>query len=168
MHCLVYLSFCDVKIICSSAISLNHLLQSSRKVNHNGFLTGINKSLLKSWGDGQHRSTAERSYPTPKARGSGGERQTVTAQERQRGATPHPRSVAAAERSNSTSKKQRLHQHRRAERSYSKFKVRRGGREEIPLTQSKDASEKLLPNNTYHTEPLSPPLSHFPWSQSHY
>ena len=28
--------------------------------------------------------------------------------------------------------------HRRAERSYSKFKVRRGGREEIPLTQGKE------------------------------
>ena len=28
--------------------------------------------------------------------------------------------------------------HRRAERSYSKFKVRRGGREEIPLMQGKE------------------------------
>ena len=41
------------------------------------------------------------------------------------------RSVAATERSNSTSKEQR----RRAERSYSMFKVTRGGREEIPLIQ---------------------------------
>ena len=39
--------------------------------------------------------------------------------------------MAATERSNSTSKEQR----RRAERSYSMFKVTRGGREEIPLIQ---------------------------------
>ena len=31
-----------------------------------------------------------------------------------------------------------LHGHRRAERSYSTFKVRRGGREEIPLVQGKE------------------------------
>ena len=31
-----------------------------------------------------------------------------------------------------------LHRHRRAERSYSTFKVRRGGREEIPLVQGKE------------------------------
>ena len=30
-----------------------------------------------------------------------------------------------------------LQQHRRAERSYSTFKVRRGGHEEIPLVQGK-------------------------------
>ena len=44
----------------------------------------------------------------------------------------------AAERSNPTSKEQWLHEHRRAERSYSTFKVRRGGCEEIPLVQSKE------------------------------
>ena len=54
-----------------------------------------------------------------------------------RGATPGPRSGMAAERSNPTSKEQWLHGHRRAERSYSMFKVRRGGCEEIPLVQSK-------------------------------
>ena len=43
-----------------------------------------------------------------------------------RGATPRPRSGAAAERSYPTSKEQWLRGHRRAERSYSTFKVRRG------------------------------------------
>ena len=38
---------------------------------------------------------------------------------------PHLRSGAAAERSNPTSKEQQLHGRRRAERSYSTFKVRR-------------------------------------------
>ena len=58
-------------------------------------------------------AAAERSYPTPEVRG-------------------------AAERSNPTSKEQRLHRRRRAERSYSTFKVRRGGPEEIPLIQGKE------------------------------
>ena len=44
----------------------------------------------------------------------------------------------AAERSNPTSKEQRLHGHRKAERSYSTFKVRRGGHEEISLIHSKE------------------------------
>ena len=43
-----------------------------------------------------------------------------------KGATPRLRSGAAAERSNPTSKKRRLHTQRRAERHYSTFKVRRG------------------------------------------
>jgi len=43
-----------------------------------------------------------------------------------RGATPHLRSGAAAERSNTMSKEWQLHGLRRAERSYSMFKVRRG------------------------------------------
>ena len=55
-----------------------------------------------------------------------------------RGATPRPRSGAAAERSNPKSKEQRLRRHRKAERSYSMFKVRRGGREDIPLVQGKE------------------------------
>ena len=38
----------------------------------------------------------------------------------------------------STSKERWLHGHRRAERSYSTFKVRRGGGEEIPLVQGKE------------------------------
>ena len=54
-----------------------------------------------------------------------------------RGATPRPRSGAAARRSYPTSKELQLHGHRRAERSYSTFKVRRGGCEEISLIQGK-------------------------------
>ena len=44
----------------------------------------------------------------------------------------------AAERSNPMSKERWLHGRRRAERSYSTFKVRRGGCEEIPLIQCKE------------------------------
>ena len=51
---------------------------------------------------------------------------------------PMPEVRAAAERSNPRSKEQRLRGHRRAERSYSMFKVRRGGRVEIPLVQGKE------------------------------
>ena len=60
------------------------------------------------------------------------------AQEWPRGATPRPRSGVVAERSYPTSKERRLCGRRRAERSYSMFKVRRGGREEIPLIQGKE------------------------------
>ena len=49
-----------------------------------------------------------------------------------------PRSGAAAERSYPTSKEQWVQGRRRAKRSYSKFKVRRGGCEEIPLIQGKE------------------------------
>ena len=49
-----------------------------------------------------------------------------------------PRSGAAAERSNPTSKERWLHQRRRAERSYSVIKVRRDSCEEIPLVQGKE------------------------------
>ena len=54
------------------------------------------------------------------------------------GANPCPRSGVAAERSNPTSKEQWLQGCRRAERSYSTFKVRRGSGEEIPLVQGKE------------------------------
>ena len=54
------------------------------------------------------------------------------------GATTCPRSGAVAERSNPMSKKLWLCGHRKAKRSYSTFKVRRGGREEIPLVQGKE------------------------------
>ena len=57
--------------------------------------------------------------------------------------------------SDHTSKEQWLHGHRRAERSYSTFKVRRGGGEEIPLVQGKEqrlcfdgADVKRNPNKT--------------------
>jgi len=43
-----------------------------------------------------------------------------------------------AERSNPTSKEWWLRGRRRAKRSYSTFKVRRGGPEEIPLVQGKE------------------------------
>ena len=55
-----------------------------------------------------------------------------------RGATPRPRSGVAAERSNPTSEERWVSGRRRAERSYSTFKVRRGGSEEIPLVQGKE------------------------------
>ena len=43
-----------------------------------------------------------------------------------------------AERSNPTSKERWLRGHRRAKKSYSTFKVRRGRREEIPFVQGKE------------------------------
>ena len=48
-----------------------------------------------------------------------------------------------AERSNPTSKEWRLRGQRKAERSYSTFKVRRGGCEEIPLVQGKEQRLRL-------------------------
>ena len=63
----------------------------------------------------------------PKARGSSREE-----------LPPRQRSGAAAERSNPTSKEWWLRGCRRAERTYSTFKVRRGGHEEIPLIQGKE------------------------------
>ena len=94
---------------------------------------------------------AKSSYPLPKVRGCDRECQAVSAQEQSRGVTPRPRSGAAArksyhtpevgeaaERSNPTSKEWRLHIQKKAERSYSTFKVRRRGQEEIPLVQGKE------------------------------
>ena len=43
-----------------------------------------------------------------------------------------------AEQSNPTSKEQWLRGHRRAKRSYSTFKVRRGSSKEVPLIQGKE------------------------------
>ena len=60
----------------------------------------------------------------------------MTAQEQPRGATPNPRPGAAAERSNPPSKERWLRGHRRAERSYSTFKVRRGGGEDTAKLRS--------------------------------
>ena len=103
--------------------------------------------------DRPHRSTAKRSYPSPKVRGGDRDCQAVLAQElpqvrgqgqRPRRATPHPRSGMAAQRSYHTSKEQRLWWHRRAERSYSTFKVRRGGQEELPLVQGKRNPNKTV------------------------
>ena len=64
---------------------------------------------------------AERSYPMPEV--SSGSREEL----------PH-----TCKRSNPTSKEQLLHGHRRSKRSYSTFKVRRGGHEEISLVQGKE------------------------------
>ena len=71
-------------------------------------------------------------------RGGGLKCQAAMVQKWLRGATPHPRPGAAAERSYFTSKEWWLHGRRRAERSYSMFKVRRGGGEAIPLVQGKE------------------------------
>ena len=49
-----------------------------------------------------------------------------------------------AQRSNPTSQEWWLPEHRRAERSYSTFKVRRGGHEEIPLIQGKRNPRKTV------------------------
>ena len=46
--------------------------------------------------------------------------------------------TAAPAKRNPTSKERRLHRHRRAKRSYSTFKVRRGSCEDIPLVQGKE------------------------------
>ena len=50
----------------------------------------------------------------------------------------------AAKRSNLTSREQQLQGHRRAKRSYSTFKVRRGGRDAIPLIQGKRNPSKKI------------------------
>ena len=50
----------------------------------------------------------------------------------------------AAERSNPMSKEPWLHGSRRAKRSYSTFKVRRGGHEEIPHVQGKRNPSKTV------------------------
>ena len=83
---------------------------------------------------------AERSYPLPKVRGSDREELPhVRGQRRRlRWATPRLRSGEAAKRSSPTSKEWWLWGLRRAKRSYSMFKVRRGSREEISLVQSKE------------------------------
>ena len=43
-----------------------------------------------------------------------------------------------AGRSNPKSKERRLHQSRRAKRSYSMFRIRRGGHDGIPVVQGKE------------------------------
>ena len=62
----------------------------------------------------------------------------VKVQERPRGAIPRLRPGAEAWRSNPMCKERWLRRCRRAYRSYSAFKVRRGGGEEIPLIQDKE------------------------------
>ena len=67
-----------------------------------------------------------KSYPTPKVRGSSWEELPHAQGQGQwpRGANPHPR--------------RGLHGHRRAKRSYSTFKVRKGVHEEIVLVQGEE------------------------------
>ena len=55
-----------------------------------------------------------------------------------------PRSGAVAEMSSPTSKERWLSKCRRAERSYSMFKVRRGGHEKIPHVQGKRNPRKMV------------------------
>ena len=93
-------------------------------------------SFLKRGGcNGPRRRAAKRSYPTPKFGAGDWEHQGAMAQELYqvwgqgrwpRGATPVPRSGAVAKRSNPMSKERWLRGRRRAKRSYSTFKVRRG------------------------------------------
>ena len=79
-----------------------------------------------------------RSYPSPKVRGSDRERQAMTALERQpRGASPRPRSGAAAERSYPTSKEWLLRG--AGELRGATPRSRSGGtREKVPLVQGKE------------------------------
>ena len=51
---------------------------------------------------------------------------------------------SVAEKSYPTSKEWRLHGSRRAERSYSTFKVRSGGHEEIAVVQGKEQRLRFL------------------------
>ena len=72
-------------------------------------------------------SVAERSYLTSEVRGSGLECQAAMAQERPRGATLRPRSVAAR-------------------RSYPASEVRGSGREETPRIRVKGRGREELPH----------------------
>ena len=76
---------------------------------------------------------AERRHPTSKVSNSGSEKIPHFQGKEQR-----LRFAGAAVKKYSTSKDQWLQGCRRAERSYSTFKVRRGGGEEIPLVQGKE------------------------------
>ena len=85
-------------------------------------------------------AVAERSYPTSEVTGGGQEELPhIRGQVWRLGrATPCPRSGVAGKRSNPTSKEPWVQWRRRAKRSYSTFKVRRGGGEKISLVQSKE------------------------------
>ena len=77
-------------------------------------------------------AAAKRSYHTSRVKGGG------------RRSYPPPEVGAVAERSYPTSKEQWLCRGRRADRSYSMFKVRRGGPEEIPHVQDKRNPSKTV------------------------
>ena len=74
------------------------------------------------------RSTAERSYPSPKVRGGDREYQAATAQEWPGGATPRPRSGAVAQT------------------SYRMPEVKGGGRQELPHAGGQRRSREELPH----------------------
>ena len=80
------------------------------------------------------KAAANRSYPTSEVRGSSREYQTVTAQERPRGATPGPRSGGAAERRYPASEVRGGDK-----RSYPASEARGGGWEELPHTPTPEA-----------------------------
>ena len=79
-------------------------------------------------------STAQRSHPTSEVRGSSRGYQTVTAEERPRGATPHPKSGGAAERRYPASEVRGVD-----ERSYPTSEVRGSGWEELPHAPKPEA-----------------------------
>ena len=66
------------------------------------------------------------------------------------------REAICGRRSNPMSKERWLHRHRRAERSYSTFKVRKGSHEEIPLVQGKRNPSKTVA----HQAPLYSTISY--------
>ena len=80
------------------------------------------------------KAAANRSYPTSEVRGSSREYQTVTAQERPRGATPGPRSGGAAERRYPASEVRGGDK-----RSYPASEVRGSSREELPHAPKPEA-----------------------------
>ena len=63
---------------------------------------------------------------------------TDCAEVQPRGATPRPKSGGATERSNPMSKEQQLRGSRKAKRSYSTFKIRRGAIRRHPPIQGKE------------------------------
>ena len=82
-------------------------------------------------------SAAEKSHPMSEVRGRSRE-DPMPEGPWPRGVTPRPRSGASAGRSYPASEEWWLRGRRRAVRSYSTFKNRRAGCEEIPLFQGKE------------------------------
>ena len=82
----------------------------------------------------------QRSFPTSEVSGSNGEELShVGSQGRwRRGATPRPRSGAAAGKSNPTSIELLLRRRKRGERNHATFKVRKGNHEKILLVLGKE------------------------------
>ena len=88
------------------------------------------------------RTKAQRLRWTTKKRGQ--EELPLTQGQGQRPTPPGCNRAGAAGRRFPMFKEQRLHGRRRAKRSYSTFKVRRGSREEIPLVQGKRNLRKMV------------------------